>query len=61
MASDDEIQATKAFLNSLNDGEVQDFQVSDDSAQKLDDAKGVPPPDESDDDSSDGDSTSNGS
>ena len=59
MASDDEIQATKTFLNSLNDGEVQDFQVPDDSAQKLDDAKDVPPPDESDDDSSsDSDSAS---
>ena len=52
MASDDEVQATKTYLNGLNDGEVQDFQVPDDSAQKLDEAKDVPPPDESDDDSS---------
>lgn len=53
MASDDEVQATKSFLNTLNDGEVEDFQVPDDSAQKLDDAKDVPPPDSSDDDDSD--------
>ena len=53
MASDDEIQATKTFLNSLNDGEVQDFQVPDDSAQKLEEATDVPPPDESDDESND--------
>jgi uncharacterized membrane protein len=58
MASDDEVQATKAFLNNLNDGEVQDFQVPDDSAQKLDDAKDVPPPDESDDDASSDDTGS---
>ena len=45
------IQSTKEFLNSLNDGEMQDYQVPDDSAQKLVDAKDVPPPDESDDDS----------
>ena len=51
MVSDDEVQPTKAFLNTLNDGEVQDFQVPDDSAQKLEDAKDVPPPDESEDDS----------
>ena len=53
MASDDEVQATKAFLNGLNEGQVQDYQVPDDSAQKLDDAKDVPPPDTSDDDTSD--------
>ena len=50
MASDDELQATKKFLSGLNEGEVQDYKVSDDSAQKLDDAKDVPPPDETDDD-----------
>ena len=53
MASDDEVQPAKAYLNSLNDGEVQDFQVPTDSAQKLEDAKDVPPPDESDDASDD--------
>ena len=53
MASDDEIQATKDFLNNLNDGEVQDYKVPDDSAQKLDEAKDVPPPDTSDDDAPD--------
>jgi uncharacterized membrane protein len=47
MASDGEVEATKAFLNSLNDGEVQDYQVPDDSAQKLEEATDVPPPDES--------------
>ena len=52
MASDDEVQDTKAFLNGLNDGEVLDFQVPADSAQKLEEAKDVPPPDESDDDAS---------
>jgi uncharacterized membrane protein len=51
MASDDEVEATKAFLNNLNEGEVQDYQVPDDSVQKLDDATDVPPPDTSDDDS----------
>lgn len=51
MASDDEVQATKAFLNNLNVGEVQDYQVPDDSVQKLEDATDVPPPDTSDDDS----------
>ena len=61
MASDNEIQATKAFLNSLNDGEVQDYQVPDASAQKLDDAKNVPAPDESDDDTSDDGKASDGS
>ncbi len=50
MASDDEVQSTKAFLNNLNEGEVQDYQVPDDSAQKLEDATDVPPPDTSDDD-----------
>jgi uncharacterized membrane protein len=50
MASDDELQATKKFLSGLNEGEVQDYKVPDDSAQKLDDAKDVPPPDETDDD-----------
>jgi len=49
MSSDSEVQATKAFLNGLNEGEVQDYQVPDDSAQKLDDATAVPPPDTSDD------------
>ncbi len=49
MASDDEVQATKTFLNTLNDGEVQDFQVPADSAQKLEDATDVPPPDASTD------------
>jgi uncharacterized membrane protein len=53
MASDAEVQPTKDFLNNLNDGEVQDYQVPDDSAQKLDDAKDVPAPDSSDDDSAD--------
>ncbi len=52
MTTDAEAQATKEFLNNLNDGEVQDYKVSDDDAQKLDDAKDVPPPDSSDDDSS---------
>ena len=51
MASDDEVQATKEFLDNLNEGEVQDYQVPDDSAQKLEDATDVPPPDTSDDDS----------
>ncbi len=51
MASDDEVQATKAFLNNLNEGEVQDYQVPDDSVKKLQDATDVPPPDTSDDDS----------
>jgi uncharacterized membrane protein len=51
MASDDEVQATKEFLDGLNEGEVQDYQVPDDSAQKLEDATDVPPPDSSDDDS----------
>ena len=54
MASDDEVQPTKDFLNGLNNGEVQDYQVPDDSAEKLEDAKDVPPPDESDDDEDDG-------
>jgi uncharacterized membrane protein len=53
MASDDEVQATKAFLDGLNEGQVQDYQVPDDSAQKLEDAKDVPPPDTSDDDEAD--------
>ena len=52
MAADDEVQATKAFLNNLNEGEVQDYQVPDDSAQKLEEATDVPPPDTTDDDSS---------
>jgi uncharacterized membrane protein len=56
MASDDEIQPTKDFLNGLNDGEVQDYQVPDDSAQKLEEAKDVPPPDTSDVDKADGSS-----
>jgi uncharacterized membrane protein len=56
MASDDELQPTKDFLNSLNDGEVQDYQVPDDSAQKLEEAKDVPPPDTSDVDKADGSS-----
>lgn len=51
MASDDEVQATKNFLNGLNEGEVQDYQAPDDSAQKLEDATDVPPPDTSHDDS----------
>ena len=51
MASDDELEATKQFLNGLNEGEVQDYQVPDDSAQKLEDATDVPPPDSTDDDS----------
>jgi uncharacterized membrane protein len=51
MATDDEVQATKTFLNGLNEGEVQDYQVPDDSAQKLEEATDVPPPDTSDDDS----------
>ena len=55
MASDDEVQATKDFLNNLNEGEVQDYQVPDDSAQKLDEATDVPPPDASDDASDDTD------
>ena len=50
MASDDEVQATKDFLNNLNEGEVQDFQVPDDSTQKLEEATDVPPPDSTDDD-----------
>ena len=53
MASDDEVQPTKAFLDGLNEGQVQDYQVPDDSAQKLEDAKDVPPPDTSDDDKAD--------
>jgi uncharacterized membrane protein len=55
MASDGEVQATKTFLNGLNEGEVQDYQVPDDSAQKLDEATDVPPPDASDDASDDTD------
>ena len=55
MASDAEVQATKTFLNGLNEGEVQDYQVPDDSAQKLDEATDVPPPDASDDASDDTD------
>jgi len=51
MASDDELEATKQFLNGLNEGEVQDYQVPDDSAQKLEDATDVPPPDSTDEDS----------
>ena len=51
MASDDELDATKQFLNGLNEGEVQDYQVPDDSAQKLEEATDVPPPDSTDDDS----------
>jgi uncharacterized membrane protein len=50
MASDDELEATKQFLNGLNEGEVQDYQVPDDSAQKLDEATDVPPPDSTDND-----------
>lgn len=53
MASDDEVQATKAFLNNLNEGEVQDYQVPDDGVQKLQDATDVPPADSSDDKSTD--------
>lgn len=49
MASDDELEATKQFLNGLNEGEVQDYQVPDVSAQKLEDATDVPPPDSTDD------------
>jgi uncharacterized membrane protein len=51
MATDDEAQATKKFLNTLNDGEVQDYQIPDDSEQKLEEASDVPAPDETDDDS----------
>ena len=51
MASDNELEATKQFLNGLNEGEVQDYQVPDDSAQKLEDATDVPPPDSTDEDS----------
>ncbi len=47
MASDDEVQAVKGFLNNLNVGEVQDYQVPADTVQKLDDAKDVPAPDAS--------------
>ena len=39
MASDDEVQAVKGFLNNLNVGEVQDYQVPADTVQKLDDEK----------------------
>ena len=51
MASDDEVEATKEFLNNLNEGEVQGYQIPDDSTQKLEEASDVPPPDESDDES----------
>ena len=51
MASDDELDATKQFLDGLNEGEVQDYQVPADSAQKLEEATDVPPPDSTDDDS----------
>ena len=50
MASDDELDATKQFLNGLNEGQVQDYQVPDDSTQKLEEAADVPPPDSSDHD-----------
>jgi uncharacterized membrane protein len=49
MASDDEVQATKDFLNNLNEGEVQDYQVPNDSVDKLENATDVPAPDSTDD------------
>ena len=61
MTTDSEAQPTKGFLNNLNDGEVQDYKVPDDSAEKLDDAKDVPPPDSSDEDASADDSSDSSS
>lgn len=49
MATSDEVEATKAFLITLPEGEVQDYQVPDASVQKLEDATDVPAPDASDD------------
>ena len=50
MAADADVEAAKTELNGFG-GDVDNYKVSDDSEKKLDDAKDVPPPDSSDDDS----------
>lgn len=52
MVADADVKAAKTALHGSG-GDVDNYKVPDDSAQKLDDAKDVPPPDTSDDDNSD--------
>jgi uncharacterized membrane protein len=49
MTADADVKAAQTELNSLG-GDVDSYKVPDDSVQKLDDVKDVPPPDTSDDD-----------
>ena len=50
MVADADVEAAQTELNGAG-GDVDNYKVPDDSAKKLDDAKDVPPPDTSDDDS----------
>jgi uncharacterized membrane protein len=52
MVADADVEAAQTELHGSG-GDVENYKVPDDSAQKLDDAKDVPPPDSSDDDSAD--------
>lgn len=52
MAGDADVEAVKAELNTVG-GDVENYQVPDDSAAKLEEATDVPAPDESDDDAAD--------